>query len=565
MLTLIVTEKFSIGQKVAKVLNLDLKTISGYKCFFKENVYIVPLSGHFIKYNYSEQTKNWKECSGQDLLTKYNILEIVDTKVKKIIAFFQSEEIQLIIATDPDDEGEKIGYDFLEKIKVSNTIKKIYRVNLYSLTDGGIKEAFENKHEAPSSNLAKITTIRHKIDLMWGYALSRDISLYSWEKNLINRSALSVGRVQTPLIGLISMREEEIKNWKVEYFYNIIFELANFKFLLKDAKLLNLEKETADKIILKLKSKDYTITVDQNEQIRRAPLPLNTNSLLKLSGKLKKSVSTIAETAEALYLKGYITYPRTDNCLFMKDTPYFKIYNYLRSKDIIEEIVNPKYKHKFGNQVDHECIMPTTKIPNISEFTDNEKLIYLAIVNSFRETLSDHTIYNLHSIKVIVKLDNKEVIFETFYTTLIKQGFYLPINLKNEKLKDDLMNYEIKSLDLLNSETKPPITLSQENLIERMEKLNIGTKSTRGTILKLLYQKKYILGFRPVLSAKGKILTSIIHEIIPECYSGELTTKMKNDLVILENNIDNLQITFDQYENFILSLCKKIGKYGIEP
>ena len=208
---------------------------------------------------------------------------------------------KIILATDPDREGEAISWHIAELIK-SN---KLQRITFHEITETAIKEAFKSSRKI-DMNLVNAQQARRILDRLVGYKLSPIL----WRKV---RRGLSAGRVQSVAVRLIVEKEREIKAFIPKEYWEIVA-----KFLDLEAKLIKEEinnKEEADKIIKDLEGAEYRVAEVITKEVKKFPYPPFTTSTMQqaASNLFGWSAKRTMQVAQNLYEEGLITYHRTDS------------------------------------------------------------------------------------------------------------------------------------------------------------------------------------------------------------------------------------------------------------
>ncbi|MBI5465385.1 type I DNA topoisomerase, partial [Candidatus Gottesmanbacteria bacterium] len=230
---------------------------------------------------------------------------------------------KIILATDPDREGEAIAYHVAvicsnEKFKMKN--EKFSRIVFHEITESAIKEALATPRDI-DMNLVDAQQARRVLDRLVGYKLSPLL----WRKI---RRGLSAGRVQSVAVRLIVEREREIEAFKPEEYWVIQAELekwqmANGKWQMflatlieKDGQKIKIgNKEQADKLVAELEKLTYKVKDIKTEEVRRYPFPPFTTSTMQQAASILFGWTSkrTMQVAQKLYEQGLITYHRTDS------------------------------------------------------------------------------------------------------------------------------------------------------------------------------------------------------------------------------------------------------------
>ena len=452
---------------------------------------------------------------------------------KKVISELKSagkNAESIILATDPDREGEAIASHIKDLLgsnsKVQKTNPKFQRIVFHEITKGAVEEALKTPRDI-DENLVDAQTARRVLDRLVGYKLSPIL----WRKV---RRGLSAGRVQSVALRLIVEREREIEKFKQEPYYtittNLKSQISNLKsenegtpFELIEVNGQKIEvsgklnlydgeyaftkttidtEEKAQKIEADLKTKEFKISDVGQKEIRRTPPPPYTTSTLQqdaarrmgLSGKRTMSL------AQKLYEEGFITYHRTDS-VAMASSAVMSIRNYVEKeygrKYIPESPRFYKAKQKLAQEA-HEAIRPTNvgnQVTIVSKKLgmQHAKLYEIiwrrAIAAQMSEAVTEST-------TVIVDASNGSYTLKANGSVLVFDGFLKvnPFALNDNKLPDFAAG---ESLDFVSSlaeahETMPPPRYNDSSIIKALEEEGIGRPSTYATIISTIESRQYI-------------------------------------------------------------------------
>jgi DNA topoisomerase-1 len=504
----------------------------------------------------------------------------------------------LLIATDPDREGEAIGWHVANKLGLitdSGNIKKgqsLQRIVFTSITKNAVQDALKNPRKL-DQGLFDAQQARRVLDRLVGYKLSPLL----WKKI---RFGLSAGRVQSVAVRLVVEREEErekfvaeeywsIKAWteekkaksKLEIKYElkpeeevvkesektaretgIEFELS--KIAKKKAKVTS--EKTAREIVQAVRDRQWVIAEVLTKKVKRYPKPPFTTSTLQqtASNLLGFSAKRTMSVAQKLYERGIITYMRTDSTNLAPDAisgarkVVQKLYggNYLPDKPIYY-----RTKAKVAQEA-HEAIRPTnfTKLPKTSGLADEALKLYRLIWQ--RAVASQMVPAEVESGKVIIEIDKYE-----FIATGQKMLFpgYLkvyPDKFQEQALPDLHQGDEVFPHKILGRQhfTQPPARYSEATLIKALESFGIGRPSTYVPTLSTIQTRKYVEKdgkyFFP--TDIGKIVTDLLRDHFDQIVDYEFTAKMEDDLDNIANGEkDWVAVMKDFYEPFEKKLAKK--------
>jgi DNA topoisomerase I len=510
-MNLIISEKAIAGKRIATILsnnNLKTENISGVNCFKftkdNEDYLVIPLRGHINSVDFSGQNKYWSIFGLDTLVAEKLIYKPVETKIIAQLKKERKDLKKVIIATDADREGEAIGveaHDYIYKKNPGFILKRAY---FSALTKSEVENAF-NKLKELDFNFAYSVFARQEIDLLWGAVLTRYLSVISNRKG---KRFLSAGRVQTPLLNFIVKRELERKAFVSEPFniLKIIFEKNKTKFegTHKLGKIFDLEN--AKKIFENIKNQKQGVvkSISKTKKIIKKPDPFNTTSFLRAASNIGISTNQAMNLAESLYQQGLISYPRTDNTVYPNSLDFKEILNKLsldkNYNKFTKEILSKPLHASRGKKetTDHPPIHPVDYNANLN---GPEEKIYDLISRRFLATLSiDAITENLSAVIEVNKepfIVNGQIIIEAGWKKIY---IFSKLNevIIPELKKEDLVNIvePIKEDKI----TTPPNHYTEGGLIKLMEEQNLGTKSTRPSIIKKIRDRGYIEGTKQIIA-----------------------------------------------------------------
>src|SRR5215218_8948133 len=344
---LIVTEKNNSAKKIADILSGGTaKEGSSYKTPYYEwsdesgDQMTIGLKGHVLNPAFPESYSNWQKTNPRDLIDAELISEPTDKNVVRALKKVAKDADGLVIATDFDREGELIGLEALLEIVEANpnlaTAEGVHedgtavkRARYSALTKDEIERAFNNLDEL-SMPLANAGAARQDMDLIWGATLTRSVSMAT---RRFGSNFLSVGRVQSPTLGLIVQRELERRAHEPEPFWEVSATFAHPEgsFSAEHTTDKFWKEEEAKAAVANTKTPGTVKEITAKRNTRKPPTPLNTTAFTSdASSRLGITPSRAMRIAEDLYMDGYISYPRTDNTVYPSS---------LETKELIQELV----------------------------------------------------------------------------------------------------------------------------------------------------------------------------------------------------------------------------------
>ncbi len=501
----IITEKGTTARRIAAILSggkakkTKVGKIDAYE--FDDKV-VIGLSGHVFRLDFPQSYNDWSKIDPSDLIDA-QIIEVALKKdlVKALEKIARDADI-VTIATDYDREGELIGVEALNVIKRVNPSIKVDRMRYSAITEQAIKESFAARTDV-DYNLAASAKAREMIDLIWGAALTRFVSLAA---NRLGNGFFSVGRVQSPTLALLVDKEKEIGRFIPRKYWELHAKLRTesgetFTAVHERGKFWHLEE--AEAIKKKIESAREGTVSDLKKRLRRdnPPTPFDTTSFIRAASSIGFTPRRAMNIAESLYLQGLISYHRTDNTTYPETLDLRALLGQLKTSPDFGEYAAMLLKKKqlkptAGKKQtrDHPPIHPVA-VTTEDKLDKDEWKIYELVVRRFMATLSDAAKWEDTGVKVefggeLLEAKGHELKqpgFLAIYPYQKKEETKLPVLKVQDKVWLD-------DLELLEKETKPPNRLSQAGLIKKMEELGLGTKSTRHEIIGKLYERAYVQG-----------------------------------------------------------------------
>ncbi|MFA6999535.1 MAG: type I DNA topoisomerase [Candidatus Paceibacterota bacterium] len=473
---------------------------------------------------------------------------------------------QIMLATDPDREGEAISWHLKELLDEDKKVKApIKRVAFYEITKEAVEEALKNPRDI-DTDLVKAQEARRVLDRLVGYDLSGII----WKKV---RYGLSAGRVQSPALRIIMEREREIRAFIPEQYWTIegTFEIGGRRQDLKGAQGLALgsqlvlscieeprDKKVVDKILeLGNKEKWFVTDLKTSEQKRQPRAPFTTSTLQQTaSTRLGFSPSRTMSVAQKLYEAGHITYMRTDSTnlsivaqnqiLALVEKKYGKEYGELHT-----------YKAKSKNaQEAHEAIRPTHVEQINAGINEEQKKLYTLIWE--RVVSSQMSGAKLMKTKITANISPKESPF-VFPKGLSFGEYKFPDFTANGsrvlfpgwlicdtgargedvELPEVKVGEELKLIELNSTEkaTEPPNRYTEAGLVKELEARDIGRPSTYASIMKTLEDRGYVKKEGKTLfpTDTGDVVSSFLETNFGEYISDTFTAEMEDELDDIAN------------------------------
>lgn len=477
---------------------------------------------------------------GIDFDNNYEPNFIIDPKKKKVVSDLKKESKKIdkvLIATDLDYEGAKIGFDVAKELKLN--LNENNRIIFNEITKNALKNAFENPQPL-DINMVHSQYARRVLDRLIGFQLSSITA-----KKI--QSGASSGRVLSSTTQIIYDKEKEIENKSLEFNYIIYGNFKSNKYNLNDS-IYNKEHDYKDlekikKLFKKFKKSDFNIcNIIEKDEVSYPPKPFITSTINQSSPFSLKKTSVILQK---LYQKGWITYIRTDS---------FKMSEQAKGmvkKYVLEEYGQDYFQYrKFdskkvkGSQEAHECIRVTNINKNPDEVSDSsEKKIYKMIWIRTLQCLMTNAKFNSKSLKINVSKTKK------YFTKKLNKYYFLGFKIVDSSLKE--LNKDVKHYDNIKENDKLEyikiytdikvksngVHYNESKLVKKLEQLGIGRPSTYSKTIENI-QNKYYVEKKSIDGIKMDISNLILenNQILQEDKTQEFNGE-KNKLVITELGI----------------------------
>lgn len=587
MKTLIITEKPSVARDIRKALG----TFKDYKDYYENEHYIISWAvGHLVELyepeDYDKKYRYWA-LSNLPIIPEKFKLKVIETskdRFKKIKKLINRDDIDTIVnACDAGREGELIFRNILALIPHKE--KKIKRLWLSAMTEEEIIKEFKNLHNAGEFDLLGISAlVRTEGDWLVGINATRAFTR-RWG------ILLSIGRVQTPTLNIICEREQAIREFKPEKYYELngFFKANSYEYqgIYVDKKG---EQKIKDSAILKdivktLKGKSGFIkTLSRKETKTPHPLLYDLNELQRDANKqFGYTAQKTLNIAQKLYEeKKLITYPRTDSRFLpsalkkeidktlkgIDVAPYKQFVEIVLSKPIRldSRVINDK------GVTDHFAIIPTGNRPQFSRLTREELNLFDLIAKRFLSVFFEDAKTEKMNFETVVEGET----FKTQFTRIKNPGWMTVYNEKEqEKLPDfkEGMEAVLNNLKIEEKETQPPSRFTDATLLSQMEhagklveeeelkealkEKGLGTPATRASIIERLVEVGYIDRVSKSIfpTDKGMRLIDLASEVnVEEVLSPTLTGEWEKKLIDIEKGKYNP----DKFLEGIIKLTKDI-------
>lgn len=559
---LIITEKDNAARRIAAILSgesAEVERTNGVNVYRWGGTRCIGLSGHVVAVDFPAEYADWRDVEPVELIGANVEKTPTQENIVRTVRLLSRDATRVTIATDYDREGELIGKEAYEIVRDVNEEAEIDRVRFSSITEGEVKNAFEEPDEM-DFDLAAAGEARQIIDLVWGAALTRFLSLSARQ---LGDDFISVGRVQTPTLKLIVDREREIEAFDPEAYWEIFADLlkenerfdAQYFYLDEDdneaERVWDEERAQAVYEALQEATEARAEEVSRRTRTDKPPAPFNTTQFIRAASAIGYSAQRAMSIAEDLYTAGYITYPRTDNTVYPEDLdPRELLSAFTNNRTFGEDAESLLEAEKItpieGDEetTDHPPIHPTEELPTRGELSDAEWEVYELVVRRFFATVADPARWE--HLKVVLQVGEHRL--KANGKRLVEPGYHAvyPYFSTNENFVPSVEEgetLELTEVRIEDKETQPPRRYGQSRLIETMEKMGIGTKSTRHNTVEKLYDRGYIENDPP---RPTKLATAVVEageEYADRVVSEAMTAQLEDDMAAIaagEKSLDEV-------------------------
>ncbi len=502
------------------------------------------------------------------------------SKIKDIAAAMKGAD-KLILATDPDREGEAISWHILEVLKSKNLIGKmpVERVAFNAITKTAVTEAILHPR-AINQELVDAYLARRALDYLVGFTLSPVL----WRKLPGARSA---GRVQSVALRLVVEREQEIEAFKAQEYWSIDTDLSatggSFQTRLvqldgkKVEKLSLTNQADADRAVTAIKAQSFSVASVEASPVRDNPKPPFKTSTLQqeASRKLGFNVKRTMQIAQGLYegveiegdVTGLITYMRTDGITMVGEAIN-------ECRVVIASRYGQKYvpgsariytNNAANAQEAHEAVRPTSfaRSPEqMAKFLDADAAKLYELVWK-RAMASQMESAQLERTTVEVLSADKKITLRATGTVTLFDGYQVLYQEGQDDADDEsgsrlpkLTAGDATSVDSINPAqhfTEPPPRYSEASLVKKMEELGIGRPSTYASILSTLRDRAYVRMDRQrfIPEDKGRLVTTFLNRFFKRYVAYDFTADLEERLdEVSAGNLNWKQLLRDFWTDF---------------
>jgi len=555
---LIVTEKDNAARRIADILSdgtADAERVNGVNVYGWGGTRVIGLSGHVVGVDFPPEYDDWRDVEPHELIDAPIDTEPTQEAIVAALRRLSRDADRVVIATDYDREGELIGKEAFDIVRDVDESVPIERARFSSITEREVTEAFNNTGEL-NFDLAAAGEARQTVDLVWGAALTRFLSLSAGQ---LGEDFISVGRVQGPTLKLLVDREREIEAFDPDDYWELFADLtkdagagfeAQYFYLDEDGNEARRiwEEDAADDAHEALAAAENAAVEEVNRRTRTddPPAPFNTTQFIRAASSLGYSAQRAMSMAEDLYTAGYITYPRTDNTVYPDDLDPEELLTAFSEtffgESVAELLEQDEISPTEGDEetTDHPPIHPTGEMP--TDLDDDEWEVYELVVRRFFATCAPAATWE--HLRVVAGVDGevglpaggeRGLSLKANGKRLLEEGYHsvYPYSSADETVVPDVETGEelaVSDVHLDAKETQPPRRYGQSRLIETMEDLGVGTKSTRHNTIEKLYDRNYVESDPPRPTQLARAVVEAAEEFADRIVSEEMTAQLEADM-----------------------------------
>ncbi|NRO89006.1 type IA DNA topoisomerase [Lactobacillus helveticus] len=546
---------------------------------------------------YDAKYKHWSLSNLPIFPAHYQFIVPTDKKAQfKIVKEWLSKADTIVVATDSDREGENIAWSIMNQAKINLKQKTIKRLWINSLEKDAIRSGFKALKDGwafyPKYQEAQTRQIS---DWLIGMNGSPLYTLLLRQNGV--RGVYSIGRVQTPTLYMVYQRDQAIKNFKPEPYFELNAEiLANQqKFIAKLDPYQRFKDETGLMTFMQAKhvqkgSQDGLIKDVQKQGKKSASPRLFSLSALQtmINRRYHASAADVLKAVQALYEAKYLSYPRTDS-QYITDQEFTYLrqnlarYQKLVSKEIALPQIEPQSRYVNGKKVqEHHAIIMTKTVPSqeqLAKLSKLEQQVYDLVLRTTLAMFADP--YEYEETTIITQVGDAN--FKATGKVPTKQGWQalfddhkadqqeaatLPLVHQGDQVQANLQT--------LQKETTPPVPFTEGTLITAMKTAGktlddeeaqailkdvqgIGTSATRANILEILKKRGYLVTEKNKLhvSEAGITLCKAV-ELEPLLTSPEMTAKWEQALQQISTEERTPDNFLSQIKKFVAKLIADV-------
>ncbi|MGY0218667.1 DNA topoisomerase III [Endozoicomonadaceae bacterium StTr2] len=595
---LFIAEKPSLGRAIAEVLPGNGRKNDGYIDFGSEGC-VTWCIGHLLEQvepdAYDAAWKPWRLehlpiVPEQWQLKPRKGVQKQLTVIRKLL----KNATEVIHAGDPDREGQLLVDEVLAYLKLKKSVP-VQRCLINDLNPPAVRKAIaELKDNRSYAALSRSALARSRADWLYGINMTRALTVSAQKKGY--NGLLSVGRVQTPVLGLVVRRDIEIENFKPHPYYEVLANLktaanetyqARWKpseacqpWMDEEGRVLN--KQLAETVIRRITGKDGMVEKAEQKTIKeQPPLPYSLSSLqIDAAKRYGMNARKVLDVCQSLYEKKLITYPRSD-CRYLPEEHLGQVAGVTNAISSGLDEAQPwlagadlSLKSRAWNDKKveaHHAIIPTQRAP--SRLIHDEKNIYSLIARQYIAQFYPACISQERRIEV--RIDTG--LFVASRRAVEKPGWKTLYNRDNKEREDSKPPLPVAKKgdihlceggELLEKETHPPLPFTDASLLSAMtgiarfvkepevrkilrETDGLGTEATRAGIIELLFKRQYLKreGRSIHASETGRSLIGSVPESVSQ---PDRTARW-------ESQLDSVARNESRYDDFMVPLVQELG------
>lgn len=574
MKKLVITEKFNTALRIAVVLSggqMNRERIGSVSIFTfareGDDYTVVGLRGHIVELDYAGDLTRWDMATLPQLLEADASRSITEPSIVAILRQSAPVQDEVILATDWDREGEVIAAEALEILQEVNPKLTVKRAQYSAMTRSDVERAFSDLKEL-DMNLASAGMARQNVDLMWGALLTRYLTLATRGANTGGPSGavLSVGRVQTPTLALLVGRDNEIKTFVPQPFWEIeaVATSGSDSFILKHSHGRWFERKEAEAVHAKMSGthEGRVKTFTEEEAHVRPPIPFSTTLFVAEASRQGLGASHAMRIAEDLYTSGVISYPRTDNTVYPPSLRPNNVLAMLAEGPFAEEakycLSQEKIRATRGRfeTTDHPPIYPTSNL-DIKKASGDKAKVYELVARRYLATVAPDAVGIRR--KADVEISGESLVGEGFRLT--DRGWYSVYPYMSPRESDlprltEGGTVTVTEVRMTEGRTEPPRRYTQGSLIQEMERLGLGTKSTRHEIVQKLVERRYINLKNLEPTTSGLAVVDALQVNAPLVTRSEMTSQLELEMTSIAEGKKSLDDVVDESREMLREVYK---------
>lgn len=551
--TLVLAEKPSVAREIARVMGARDK----HKSYMEGPKYIVTWAlGHLVglaepeDYDKKYATWNLEDLPILPDRTKLKVLKETNHQYKAVQQLMKRQDVgELVIATDAAREGELLARWIMQMAQWKKPFKRLW---ISSQTDKAIKDGFASlKPGSQFDRLYESARCRAEADWMIGLNVTRALTVRF-------NAQLSAGRVQTPTLGMIMDRENEINGFRSQEYETLTADLGGFQAVWRaaggDSRIF--DPQETQELKKRIDGRKGSIAqVKKSEKVEPHPLAYDLTELQRdANRKYGFSAKQTSNVLQRLYEQHkLVTYPRTDSRYLTSDMtgtlkerldsvaigPYASLARPLLRKNlnITKRIVDD------SRVTDHHAIIPTEQTVLLNQLNPEERKLYDLIVRRFISLFYPAAKYDSVAITVQVGNDSFHVKGTTVKESGWREVYGGDYSDEDDDRADDSSDHErallpdvqqgqsvtVQRCHIKSGRTMPPKRYTEAALLSQMEKHGLGTPATRADIIEKLVSSDTIdrQGNSMHPTGKGK---QLIELAAPQLRTPDLTARWEAEL-----------------------------------